>query len=68
MRIHPAGDASSEGSARPGTGQWNVSVRLELGLVLLPEAAECTSALLRWDTTIRCEFRVAEVSRIERRL
>lgn len=55
-------------SARPDTEQWNVTVGLELGLALLPEAAECTSALLRWDTTTHSEFRVAEVSRIERRL
>lgn len=63
MTIHPAGDASREGSARPDTDQWNVTVRFELGL-------ECDSftEMVYCNTTTHSEFRVAEVSRIGRRL
>lgn len=42
---HPAGDATSEGNARPDTDQRNVTVRLELGLVLLFKTAEGTSCI-----------------------
>lgn len=40
VRIHPAGDTSSEGSARADPAQWDGTVRLELGLVVLLKAAE----------------------------